>query len=99
VLFEWDEHKNQQNKRKHGVRFEVAAFVFDDPWALTKRDELQGAEERWLTLGTVGSHSVLLVVHTWWEENEEEVVRIISARKANSRERAQYENARETFAN
>jgi uncharacterized DUF497 family protein len=64
MRFEWDEAKNQQNLLKHGVRFETAALAFNDPNALTQRDELSAEEERWITLGSVTRDAVLFVVHT-----------------------------------
>jgi hypothetical protein len=67
MRFEWDENKNRQNLRKHDVRLETAALVFNDPRALTQRDEHYAEEERWITIGTIGRGAVLLVVHTWFE--------------------------------
>jgi hypothetical protein len=94
MIFEWDERKNRRNDQKHRIRFELAALAFDDPWALIRRDELYVHEERWITLGAVGPLLVLVVVHTTWEQEDEEIIRIISAREANPSERAVYENAR-----
>jgi len=54
MRFEWDEHKNRQNLRKHDVRFETAVLVFDDPYAITKRDQAFEDEERWITVGVIG---------------------------------------------
>ena len=62
--FEWDEAKNRQNLAKHRLSFETAVLVFDDPFALTQHDEATSEEERWITLGSVGSNAVLFVVHT-----------------------------------
>jgi uncharacterized protein len=93
MRFEWDEHKNQQNLRKHDVRFETAILVFDDPYALTQRDFTFEEEERWITVGAIGSGSILLVVHTFYEKQGEEIIRIISARAAGSHERSAYEEA------
>jgi uncharacterized DUF497 family protein len=93
MRFEWDEAKNERNLLKHDVRFETAALAFDDPYALTQRDESSDEEERWLTLGSVGLGSVLFVVHTCLEQAGEEAVRIISARTATPRERRKYEEA------
>lgn len=53
MRFEYDERKNQLNLRKHRVDFETAEIVFEDPCALTQRDELHGEEERFITLGEV----------------------------------------------
>ncbi|MBZ5523995.1 MAG: BrnT family toxin [Acidobacteriia bacterium] len=93
MRFEWDENKNRQNLRKHDVCFETATLVFSDPRALTQRDERYAQEERWITIGTIGQSAVLLVVHTWFEHDNEEVIRIISARAAESHERRAYEEA------
>ena len=91
MRFTWDENKNRQNLRKHDVRFETAVLVFDDPFAITQRDSGSGDEERWITVGAIGPGSILLVVHTFQESHNEEVIRIISARAAESRERRAYE--------
>ena len=92
MRFIWDENKNRQNLRKHDVRFETAVLVFDDPYAITQRDVAED-EERWITVGAIGPGSILLVVHTFYEELDEEVIRVISARAAESHERRAYEEA------
>jgi uncharacterized DUF497 family protein len=89
--FEWDEQKNRQNLRKHDVCFETAMLVFDDPYALTQRDFTSEDVERWITVGAIGPSSILLVVHTFYEKQGEEIIRIISARAAESHERRAYE--------
>jgi uncharacterized protein len=93
MRFEWDENKDRQNLRKHDVRFETAVLVFDDPYAITQRDYTLDDEERWITVGAIVPGSILLVVHTFREEPSEEVIRIISARSAESHERRAYEEA------
>ncbi|MFZ0774097.1 MAG: BrnT family toxin [Candidatus Sulfotelmatobacter sp.] len=93
MRFEWDEAKSRRNLLKHNVRFETAALAFDDPYALTQRDESPDEEERWITLGSLGLDAVLFVVHTMRRRGEEEVIRIISARNATPRERRTYEEA------
>lgn len=91
MRFVWDEAKNRANKAKHGVSFELAKRVFDDPLHLTVPDRGVHEEVRWQTVGLVGSVMILLVVHTHVEQNREDIVRIISARRATRRERAHYE--------
>jgi uncharacterized DUF497 family protein len=92
MRFEWDERKDQRNRAKHGVSFDTARLVFDDPSHLSIQDRHEGAEERWQTVGLAGGIVVLLVAHTWHEEDKGgEVIRIISARKATKRERRRYE--------
>jgi uncharacterized DUF497 family protein len=93
MRFEWDENKNRLNLRRHDVRFETAVLVFDDPYAITQRDCTFDDEERWITVGAIGLGSILLVVHTFYEEHEEEVIRVISARADESHERRAYEEA------
>jgi uncharacterized protein len=88
----WDENKNRNNQRKHRLSFETAQLVFGDPLALSRPDPYHG-EERWQTIGAIGTVAVL-VVHTWPEqcpESGEEIGRIISARKATAHERKAYE--------
>ena len=95
IQFEWDPVKNLSNQRKHGVSFEEAAQIFRDPLYLSWKDRVQNGEERWLACGEVEGMSLLIVAHTIREELEDgseiEVVRIISARKAEPRERLRYE--------
>jgi uncharacterized protein len=91
MRFARDENKNRQNLRKHDVRFETAILVFDDPYALTRRDDNSDDEERWITLGAIRPGSILLVVHTFYENRNEELIRIISARAAGSHKRRAYE--------
>ncbi len=93
MRFEWDERKNRQNLRRHDVRFETAALVFDDPYAITQHDYAFEDEERWITVGAVGPGAILLVVHTYREKENEEIIRIVSARAAESHERKAYEEA------
>jgi uncharacterized DUF497 family protein len=88
----WDPNKAAANRAKHGVSFETAVLVFDDPLHASKPDP-HPDEDRWRTMGLVGP-VVLLVVHTWPEaesEDGEPVGRIISARKATASERKAYE--------
>ena len=90
MRFEWSDEKNQQNLRKHGVSFETAKQVFDDP-ALSVRERVVDGEERWQTMGLIDSVVVLLVAHTYREEDDAEIVRVISARKATRNERKAYD--------
>ena len=92
MRWEWDDEKNRRNKRKHGLSFEAARYVFSDPLALTQLDPY-AEEERYQTVGLVG-RQVVLVVHTWpkvTRETNEETGRLISARKATAYERRAYE--------
>lgn len=88
--FEWDADKAESNAKKHGIRFEVATAVFDDPHRITAIDDRFGyGEERLVTLGRTPD-GVLVVVTT--EQDDPPCIRIISARKATRRERKHYGN-------
>ncbi len=89
--FEWDPDKDAWNYVKHGIRFETAAMVFDDPYHVSQLDRVVDGEERWKTMGLIGGLVIVIVAHTYREQNGEETVRIISARKATKRERKHYE--------
>jgi len=88
----WDEAKNRTNRRKHGVSFETAILVFDDPMVASRPDPHSDGD-RWQTLGMAGN-ALLYVVHT---EPAVDVVtgcetgRVISARRVTSFERRLYE--------
>ncbi|HWW61473.1 MAG TPA: BrnT family toxin [Thermoanaerobaculia bacterium] len=82
--FEWDDNKAESNKFKHGISFEQAEEIFDDPQQISIRDpDHSQDEERFLTIGTTLFDLVLVVSHTMRGER----IRIISARKANRAER------------
>ena len=91
MRFEWDPRKDKANREKHGISFDLAQRVFDDPNHLSLQDRHESGEERWQTLGLIGSHAILLVAHTYEDEHGEEIVRIISARKATRAERRLYD--------
>jgi uncharacterized DUF497 family protein len=95
MRLEWDEAKNRSNLKKHGIDFETAALVFDDPYALSDLDRIIEGEERWQTIGTAGFH-IVLIAHLWWDEDGEEVIRLISARKASAAEKKAYEANKKT---
>ena len=90
--FEWDPSKAEQNLREHGITFERAATVFQDPRALSEFDEEHSQDEdRWITLGLDRTGSLLVVCHTYREETtSSDRIRLISARKANTNETRQY---------
>jgi len=81
--------------RKHGVSFEDAMHVFKDPYALFEQDRTdESGEFRWQALGLAGEAAVVLVAHTVREEGEDEILRLISARRATRKERTRYEQTR-----
>ena len=91
-MFSLDDAKNESNKRKHGVSFEAAKLVFDDPLHVTRQDRIENGEQRWQTIGMAGGVTLLLVAHVWQESfGGAEHIRIISARRASKLERKIYE--------
>ncbi|MCL2898160.1 BrnT family toxin [Brenneria tiliae] len=89
IGFEWDEGKAHTNLHKHNVAFEFACEIFFDPNALSVLDNRFDYEEkRYQTIGKAGDQILLLVVHT----DRFGSIRLISARKANAKERARYED-------
>jgi uncharacterized protein len=91
LKFEWDEDKAQSNFKKHGISFELASEAFSDPTALVVQDRFENDEFRWKTIGYVREVLLVVVAHTVSYELNSEVIRIISARRADTRERKAYE--------
>jgi uncharacterized protein len=91
MIFEWNEDKNRINKIKHGVDFETASHVFDDPLLASRVQRIVDGEERWQSIGTINGLMLLLVIHLY-TENGTTTIRIISARKASKNERRYYES-------
>jgi len=92
MLFTWDSEKADKNLRKHGISFEVAQTIFDDPLHRSLMDSKTSHEERWVTIGKSIDQRTLVVVHTYKAAGEgSEIIRIISARRATKREVKQYE--------
>jgi len=89
--FEWDRSKDRSNRLKHGVGFEEATTVFEDPLALLMPDPVHSlGEERYIVLGRSSQQRTLVVVHVDYGDR----ICIISARKATRRERTAYEQTR-----
>jgi uncharacterized protein len=92
MRYEWNQEKSRTNRKKHGVSFEAAVKVFNDPFLLLIEDWIEDGEQRWHAIGVV-EPAVLLVVHAYrieGEHGEEEIIRIISARAAEKSERRRY---------
>jgi hypothetical protein len=88
LIFEWDEEKSKRNIENHGVLFEEAKSVFNDPFSITIEDYAHsGNEERFLDIGLSSQGRVLVV---WYTEREEKI-RIIGCRIATHSERQEYE--------
>ncbi len=86
LIFEWDEEKNELNLQKHGIDFNLAQYVFADPYHVELYDLSHSVEEdRYKIIGMVGK--LLVVISTF----REDAIRIISAREADTNERKVYE--------
>ena len=91
MKFEWDKYKEKTNIQRHGITFEEASYVFADPFALNKYGSRHSEDEdRWILLGKTLNEIILVVVHTFRYYDGNELVRIISARKATKREKQAY---------
>ncbi len=86
--FTWDENKNQINQKKHGISFEIAQTVFyDDDAILFDDPDHSIEEERFLIIGVSAKEKICIVSHCY---REEDVIRIISAREATTKEKQIY---------
>ena len=95
LRFEWDPDKNAENQAKHRVSFEEAATVFSDDAARFMDDpDHSVGEDRYLLLGLSATARILVVSHCF--RANDDVIRIISARRATRREQAQYRGRRRT---
>ncbi|MDS7597219.1 BrnT family toxin [Agrobacterium tumefaciens] len=88
LYFEWDEQKALANLTKHGVSFDTASHVFDDPFAIDIEERSMAYHEVRRRIVGLGSGLVLTVIYT----ERDEAIRIISARKATRAERKDYED-------
>jgi uncharacterized DUF497 family protein len=89
-LFEWDENKAASNLKKHKISFDEAVLVFDDPFVFTEQDRIENGEYRWQSIGMISGFLFILVVHTIHVDETSEIIRIISARRADKKERERY---------
>ena len=89
LIFGWDSGKNLSNQKKHGISFEEAQTVFVDEYALFMHDpDHSGEEDRFILLGLSVKLRVVVVCHCY--RKTDEVIRIISARRATRSEQKQY---------
>ncbi len=86
MQFEWDEKKNESNLDKHGISFEEAKQVFDGILLTRIDDRKDYGETRFISIGMLDENIIILVAHT----DRNGITRLISARKANERERGIY---------
>ena len=92
MQFEWSDEKNTLNIQKHNISFEEAKEVFLDPLHISRLDHrFDYFEERWITLGATTEDKIIVVANMFFDEDGKEIIRIISARRANQKERTFYE--------
>jgi len=91
VRYGWDPKKAEANRKEHGVSFADAISVFEDDFALTREDPDAEGEQRFVTLGMDATGTLLVVVYTY---RESDLIRLISAWKANKAQRTHYEKHR-----
>jgi len=96
MRFEFDPAKEQANIRKHGLDFSLAAAVFADPLSATIYDRNEDGEDRYHRIGGVGPNfKLLLVVHSFPNPDDDDLVRLICIRQVTRLERRKYEEARQ----
>ncbi len=86
MQFEWDEAKNLENIRKHEIDFADVFPMFDSPMLIEPDDRFDYGEDRWFGIGFLGNGVAVVV----WTERQGDVIRIISARRANRYERQRF---------
>lgn len=96
MRIEWDDRKNAANRNKHKLSFELAQYVFLDQAQITEDGGTENGEQRWNTIGRLPGVAgvtgvVVLVTNTHLDEDGQEYIRIISARKATANEVKRYE--------
>ena len=95
MQFIWDEEKNKKNIKNHGIDFETAARVFADPYRIEKYDgKHSDDEDRYVTIGSINGTTYIVMVAFTERGN---AIRMISARKATSRERRAYYDSNEEY--
>jgi uncharacterized protein len=91
VRFEWDQRKADANLRAHAIDFAEAVTVLDDAFAVTSEDLDAVGEQRFVTVGLSDRANLLVVVYAY---RKRDIIRLLSAWRANKRERANYEKGR-----
>ncbi|MEH1882777.1 BrnT family toxin [Nostoc sp.] len=87
MQFEWDEAKNIENIRKHKIDFTDVPKMFDSMMLIELDNRFDYGEERWIGIGFLGNGVAVII----WTERQSDVIRIISARRANRYERQRFE--------
>lgn len=90
LQFEWDNLKDKENQKKHGISFEEAKTIFNDLYAITIDDPTHSIDEdRFIDIGLSANNRILIVVYT----ERQDKIRIISSRQATLSERSIYEQS------
>ena len=92
MRFEWDEEKRKSNLKRHGLDFVDALKAFTAPMLTTLDDREDYGKERWIGVSMLDARIVVIVFAERYE-NDDEIVRVISLRKALKHERSQYQQA------
>ncbi len=87
MQFEWDEAKNLENIRKHEIDFADVLSMFDGEMLIELDDRFDYGEDRWIGIGFLGFGIAVIV----WTERRKDIIRIISARRANRHEQKRFE--------
>ncbi len=90
MKFEWDENKNKINQKKHGIAFDEVKVIFEDDYSILFDDpDHSDDEDRFLIIGMSDNKGICIVSHCY--RGADEIIRIISARKATKTERKIYD--------
>ena len=87
MQFEWDEGKNLANIRKHKIDFADVPEMFEEPMLIELDDRFDYGEDRWMGIGFLGNGVAVVV----WVERQNDLIRLISARRANRYERQRFQ--------
>jgi len=87
MQFEWDEGKNLANIRKHKIDFADVPEMFEGPMLIELDDRFDYGEDRWMGIGFLGNGVAVVV----WVERQNDLIRLISARRANRYERQRFQ--------
>jgi uncharacterized protein len=88
MQFEWDDAKNQENIRKHKIDFADVSPMFESPMLIEPDDRSDYGEDRWFGLGFLHNNIAVVI----WTERQNNVIRIISVRRANRHEQQRLED-------
>jgi uncharacterized DUF497 family protein len=91
--FEWDPAKNRSNRVKHGADCETAQLIFEAPFCVSFVDCVVDGEQCWKAIGALEDIVILVVAYTYRQGEADELIRIISARRATPHERKLYAEA------